>query len=56
MCFMEYKYEWINKMQLLSSSLCILIHMFNDEVMSFLTFVWWALYFYGNNVSEDEGL
>jgi hypothetical protein len=36
---MEYKYEWINKMQLLSSSSCILIHILNDEGMSFLTFV-----------------
>jgi hypothetical protein len=39
MCFMEYKYEWINKMQLLSSSFCILIHILKDEGMSFLTFV-----------------
>ena len=35
---MEYEYEWINKKQLLPSSLCIFIHMINDEGMSFLTF------------------
>jgi hypothetical protein len=33
------KYEWINKMQLLPSSFRILIHILNDEGMSFLTFV-----------------
>jgi hypothetical protein len=38
-CFMKYKYEWINKMQLSPLSLCILIHILTDEGMSFLTFV-----------------
>jgi hypothetical protein len=52
---MEYKYEWISKMHLLSLSLCILIRMLNDEGMSFLTFVWCALCPSGDNASEDEG-
>ena len=34
MCFIECKYERVNKMQLLSSFLCILIHILNDEGMS----------------------
>jgi hypothetical protein len=53
---MEYKYEWINKMQLLSSSFRIIIHILNEEGMSFLTFVWWALYPCEDNSSEEEGL
>jgi hypothetical protein len=53
---MEYKYVLINKMQLLSSSFCIFIHILNDEGMSFLTFVWWALCPCRDNASEDESL
>jgi hypothetical protein len=53
-CFRECKYEWINEMQLLSSSFCISVHILNDEGMS-LTFVWWALYPCGDNASKDEG-
>jgi hypothetical protein len=41
-CFMEYKYKWINEMQLSYLSFRILIHILDDEGMSFLTFVWWA--------------
>jgi hypothetical protein len=51
---MECKYKWINEMQLLSLSFRNPIHILNDEGMSFLTFVWWALYPCGDNASEDE--
>jgi hypothetical protein len=53
--FYGIQYEWISKMQLLSSFLDILIRMLNDEGMSFLTFVWWALCPSGDNASEDKG-
>jgi hypothetical protein len=36
---MEYKYKWINEMQLLLPSLCILVHILNEEGMYFMTFV-----------------
>jgi hypothetical protein len=53
---MKYKYKWINEMHLSYLSFCIPIHILDDEGMSFLTFVWWALYPWEDNALEDEGL
>jgi hypothetical protein len=38
-CFIEYEYEGINEMQLLSSSSRIHIHILNVKGLSFMTFV-----------------
>jgi hypothetical protein len=38
-CFIEYEYEDINDMQLLSSSSRIHVYILNIEDMSFMTFV-----------------
>jgi hypothetical protein len=50
---MKYKCERTN--ELYSLSLCILIYLWNDEGMSFMTIVWWSLYPRGGNALEDEG-
>jgi hypothetical protein len=52
---MKYKYVWINEMQLLSSSFYIPIQILNNEGKSFLTFIWGALFPYGDNAPADEG-